>query len=59
MKKNLKWIIEVLCMIFIFVGIFMLSQPFSFNLYRWGFQVCGIAVGMYIIVSHLPEREEK
>ena len=56
MSEKTRWTLEVLGMIGIFFGIFMLCQPFSYTMFHWGFQVCGLSTGFYIFVSHLPIR---
>jgi len=59
MKAKTKLILELISIFMIFFGIFMLCQPFSFGMYQWGFQVCGIGTGLYIVFSHLPVKERK
>ncbi|WMS45163.1 hypothetical protein RDV64_12425 [Acuticoccus sp. MNP-M23] len=38
------------------LGVFMLMQPFSIALYSWSFLTTLVGTGMFIVVSHFPER---
>ena len=39
----------------IFIGIFMLMQPFSLNVYSWSFAVILTGTIGFLITSHFPE----
>ena len=46
---------EVLAIILIALGVFMLMQPFALWLFTYSFIVTLIGTVMYIVVSHFPE----
>lgn len=46
---------EMLAIILIALGVFMLMQPFALWLFTYSFVVTLIGTVMYIIVSHFPE----
>jgi hypothetical protein len=39
---------------FILLGFLMLVQPFSLDLFNWGFQVLLAGIALFIIVDHWP-----
>ena len=39
----------------IFIGIFMLMQPFSLGVYSWSFAVILTGTLAFLITSHFPE----
>lgn len=46
---------EMVASLIIALGVFMLMQPFSLDLYTYSFIITLIGTVMFVIVSHFPE----
>ena len=52
MGSDVRKIIEEICIALGFIGVIGLFQPFSFEMYKWAFQIMGIFGLTYITVSY-------
>ncbi len=50
--------LENLASAIILIGVFMLMQPFSIDIYGWSFLVILAGTLGFVVASHLPEGED-
>jgi len=53
-KGGIRRIVEEICIALGFIGVIGLFQPFSFEVYKWAFQIMGIFGLTYIMLSVIP-----
>ena len=54
MESDVRKVIEEICIALGFIGVIGLFQPFSFEMYKWAFQIMGIFGLTYIMLSIIP-----
>lgn len=59
MPKRLHQLIERITIALILLGIAGMFQPWTIDLYTWGFHVLFFSTLAFIVVSHIPAREEE
>jgi hypothetical protein len=59
MPKRLHQLIERITIALILLGIAGMFQPWTIDLYTWGFHVLVFSTLVYIIISHVPARENE
>ncbi len=59
MPKRVHQLIERIAIAAILLGIAGMFQPWTIDLYTWGFHLLFFSTLVFIVISHIPAREEE